>query len=199
MPTPEEYAALAAESATSSAAGAAIVQSVSEELQALRTGAATFPSSPIENQRAYRSDRGIEYRRVGTRWLSTGPSLVLPLTLGDIGAQPIQASSSLRMANPYYGLYNIFVERFLLGYFISTGASANNYFTAQLRTRAPAGAATLGASVNTQNKALTTWDMLAVNVNSEVASTIPVLEADFTETGTSITYISPLITYRLVG
>ena len=154
----------------------------------------SFPGSPASGDRFFRSDRAIQYYYDGTRWLSLQ---LLTMPFPPIVAQPITATTSGNAVNPWWGDYDIYVEKLKFAAFITTTTAAN-YFTLQLVKLDP-GSSNVGSTLSTQSISQNTWTTQSLTINAVVASTVELLEVGLTETGTASGFMQSAITYRLVG
>lgn len=156
----------------------------------------SFPGSPATDDVFYRTDRRIEYFYDGTRWLSTQLH-TLPIAFQTL-TNPLSISGSHEMVNPWWGDYDIYVEKGKLSTW-STTTTVANYFTCQFRTYEAAVATNLGSSASLQNDTQAAWINRSLTINTVVASTVENIALTSTETGTSITYVDGALVYRLVG
>lgn len=157
-----------------------------------------FPASPTTGDRFFRTDRGIEYYWDGTRWLST-TSFRADVAIQD-QLLPLTISTTIRASNPEASLYDMYVERVVVGYYPSAGTTASNYFTMQLAYVDVSTSTNVGSAISTQNATLSQWAHGAVSANVVVPSTADVFQLTCTETGTSTTWVvGAVIHYRLVG
>lgn len=183
---------------TGAAVGHALMHNGTEWISA---GGTSFPGSPATGERFYRTDLNIEYF-----CFSTGPSVWLSTQLfrAEVqiqdALQSLSATTTIRSTNPEAGLHAIYVERVVVGYFPSSGATATNYFTMQMAYADGAGSTNLGGTISTQNATLSQFAHGAVTPNVTVPSTADVFQLTCTETLTSVTWVSGgVIHYRLVG
>jgi hypothetical protein len=162
----------------------------------MKGGDTAFPGSPATGDKFYRTDRSIEYFYDGTRWLSTN---LIPITLGVQDAvTPNTATTTYRATNPFFGVYDFYVERCTLAYH-PTSTTAANYFVTQFRSRSAAGTNDLAGTISTQSVTQNAWGAASVTPNEVVSSTDMIFEAAATETGTATVYLVPAIYGRLVG
>jgi len=157
---------------------------------------AAFPGSPATGDKFYRTDRHIEYFYDGTRWLST------QLFTGDVQTtetvQPIAVTATLRMANPWWNLYDIYVERFVVTYF-NNSTTASNYYVTQLYARDGVGSTALGSGLSGQNDTQSSYIAHSETIDTVVDKATDAFTALEAKTRTSTCYVQNSFTYRLVG
>lgn len=173
-----------------------------EILDAAVSGGTSFPLTPATNRRFFRSDRNIEYFYNGTRWLSTqlysdsfprGDAAALPHTATIIGAE--------RLAAPWAGVYDIWMEQFQLVFVIvgGTALSASHKWVTVL-TKLVGGTPTTLATITIDSGALSAWRTSAATINALLGVTAFAFAVDHTKTGTPGSfYTLPRLVYRLVG
>lgn len=158
------------------------------------TGTA-FPIAPAANDRFLRTDRHIEYFYDGTRWLSAEQHSI-QIAMQDI-INPLAATSSHRLANPWTGQYDMYVEQFVSSSNNAAVTSAN-YITTQLVARSTA-ATNIGSALSCQNDTQNAWIAHRTQPNTVIGSTNFAIEVGNTATGIPSSYMSSSIIYRLVG
>lgn len=159
-------------------------------------GGTSFPGSPSSGDLFYRTDRHIQYFYDGAQWLST-QLFTLELQTQD-ALSPFTASGNLRVANPWWNLYDIYVERFVVGYFNSS-STASNYYTTQIHKRDGTTDTAIGSGLSGQGDTQNSYVSHSEDINAVVGSSVEVLSALFTKTGTCTCHITAAFTYRLVG
>ena len=148
----------------------------------------TFPTSPVTDQRFYRTDRRIEYLYDGTRWLST-QVFTETVALQDVLKGRTATGLISRHGNSWSSRYSFYLEEFVANYIISgTGT-----WTIDLQNAT--GTVLAAASANVAGRGAT-----RVALNTVVADTNVDFAMYVTElTGTSTIYAMGTIIYRLVG
>jgi hypothetical protein len=158
----------------------------------------SFPGSPASGDRFYRTDRNIEYFYDGTRWLSVQLFSQEFAQWESSGVQPKTFTQTSYMANPWGGLYDIYVLEFRVSSF-NSATTAANYFVHQLaKWDGIAPAVNVGSSISGQGNTQNAFVVQSTAVNAVVASTVDAFQVNSTETGVSSSYIMPSFTYRLV-
>lgn len=166
------------------------------------TGSGTsFPVSPSDGDKFYRTDRNIEYfyDLANTQWLST-QLFERHFSMQDAVNPYTGATSVLRGVNPWQGRYALWVETFDFTS-LATSTTASNYYTGQL-IYTPDGTAsniTVGGTASSQGNTQNTFTSNRVDVNAEIPATASAIQARFTETGSATEYLGASMTYRLVG
>lgn len=159
----------------------------------------SFPGSPATGDIFYRTDRNIEYVYDGTRWLST-QLFVLSFAPESGVINGITAGGvPQRAGNPWWNIYDIYVETGQVTTILTNGTTASNYFTLQFQTGDGASVSSFGSSLSTQSDTQNARTGHRVTINSVVASTIEDFGCLPTETGAATMYLMPSLTYRLVG
>jgi len=153
----------------------------------------SFPGSPTTGDKFYRTDRNIEYFYDGTRWLST-QIFTLEIGVSDV-VQPRSVTSSFqhRVANPWAGLYDIYVEEGVFSYFLT---AAGNWTLNIIDSTATV---LVTATVSTAS----THTMVRVAVGAIWANNTAA-NANFSSgcvenSGSASLYLMPSLIYRLVG
>lgn len=156
-----------------------------------------FPGTAAVGQRIYRTDRNLEYFWDGTRWLTT-QQLVLAL-LAQETVIPASAAQSQWAANPHFGLYDIWVERFSFAAY-SGAALPANFFNAQLVKQGTAGGVNVGAALTHSADTINQLTGHANTPNAIIESTYGSIKTSYTiGGGAPSAYIMTAIAYRLIG
>lgn len=167
------------------------------------SGGTSFPGTPATNRRFFRSDRNIEYFYNGTRWLST-QVFNEAVPRGDGGPLPYAATAAAaeRLACPWAGVYDLWLESFQLVFYITGGTAlgASHKWVSVLGKVAPAATVTTVATVNIDSGASDTFRTSLVAINALLGTTNVNFQVSHTKTGTPGTiHALPRIVYRLVG
>lgn len=149
-----------------------------------------FPAGPGIGDRFYRSDRNIEYFYSGVRWLSTHLYTEQMVSVTGASNQPFTALHNHYAPNPWAGVYDIYLETFIVNSY-NTTVTATNYFTLVLTGP--------GTSISMQGNTINTHTNQRANINAIKPSTEPFIELTATETGTCSAHILPAVAYRLIG
>lgn len=162
-----------------------------------------FPSSPRTDERFFRTDRGIEYFYDGTRWLSTQLH-VLQVTQRDTAQpQPMTSSGAAvnRVANPWSGVYDIYLLDYVMSGVMTTGSTGTNYFTSRLSQSAAAVDTNLGSGLSNQSDTQNSHVSHREAINTVVTSSVQNFAAIFTKVGggSATYYVTTAVTYRLIG
>ena len=157
----------------------------------------SFPGSPATNSRFYRTDRRIEYFYDGTRWLST-QIFILQFDAQQVNP-PITASTSRFTVNPWWGVYDIYVERGVVSSTFSTSTAAN-YFSFTFKRWDAAAITNISSTISGQNNVINTAVVQTTTINTVVTSANELFELRADETGgSSMTNFTGCLQYRLVG
>lgn len=160
-----------------------------------------FPAQPAWGtvRPFLRTDRGIEYRYDGTRWLSTELySFPIPLAAAFL---PISATTPalLRAPWPAAGIYGTWLEDVVTSFFVA-GGTALSASHKWVGTLVDGGSGTLIATVNIDAGALSTWRNIVTAVNGTIGSASFETDMTWTKTGTpGNLYVVVALHYRLVG
>lgn len=162
-----------------------------------------FPGTPATNTRFFRTDRSIEYFYNGTRWLST-QIFNEALPRGDVGPLPYAATAAAaeRLAAPWAGVYDLWLEQFQLVFYITAGTalSGSHKWDSVLVKMTAAAAQTTLATVTIDSGAVNTFRIGLVAINALLGTTHLNFMLSHTKTGTPGTIHSlPRLVYRLVG
>lgn len=155
----------------------------------------SFPISPATNDRFFRSDRGIDYFYDGTRWLSI---TIFSTTMDGGGGSLATATTQIATTHPFYGQYDIYIEKIQVGCF-NTATTATNYFTAQPRYVDAGVNTNLTSSQSFQGVTQSQWIVFSLTSNTVVPSSAEIIETLWTETGAQSAVLAGSFTYRLVG
>lgn len=165
------------------------------------TSGTSFPVSPGNGDRFFRTDRGIEYFYDGTRWLSTELHHI-NIAISD-GLMPTAATAAYkhRIGNPFSGDHDLYIEKVKTHAYQLAATTGSNYFSIAVikaRTTADGGDATL-ATHTTQNLAQNDWINQSTNINALAGINTAGFAMSLTETGTQNIYVNAEVTFRLVG
>lgn len=152
-----------------------------------------FPGSPSTGDLFRRTDRNIEYFYDGTRWLSTQLYTLDILRQGttSIGST---VSTLTRVANPWSGECDIYVEDGVFGYYLTSSGD----WTLSIQQTTASGTTTLVSSGNLTTA--TAWTTVRTAHNAVVSSSVVQFECTATEnSGSTAIYPVFALTYRLVG
>lgn len=157
----------------------------------------SFPVSPTTGDVFRRTDRQIEYYYNGTRWLSTQ---IFTLSQDCQGALvPSTATFSIFSVNPWWNLYDMWLEEWSLTTLNALATPASNYFTCELFRRDGSTSASISTPISTQNDAQNTYIGHRQTLGVLLDKTNEAFQVACTETGAqSLTALS-VVTYRLVG
>lgn len=162
-----------------------------------------FPGTPATNTRVFRTDRNIEYFYNGTRWLSTAIfDQVIPKTDPAVFPYAASIASPERMAVPWQGVYDLWLEQFQLVFFVVAGTAlgASHKWVSVLSKQVAAGTQTSLAIVNIDSGASNAYRTSLVTINALLGTTHFAFEISHTKTGTpGNLVVEPRLTYRLVG
>lgn len=193
-----KISALAAASALDGTEAFPIVQAGANRkatAQQLRLRGTSFPGSPASGDTIFRTDRGIDYYWDGTRWLST--QLFSYTIAAQDALNPATATNQFnRAANPFFGVYAIYVEKLSIG-MLNSAVVASNYRTFVLKSN-PADT-TLASGIVTSGHTQNVWTGISTTVNAVVPSTECEFDLYGSPTGSPVTYVAAAITYRLIG
>lgn len=172
-----------------------IVEAIEQRVGLSGTG---FPGGPSSGQFFNHTTRDIEYFYDGTRWLSQ-TLYQMPLLVTRV-VQPMSASNSMDAQVPWAGVYDLWLEDFQAGFFVTGGTAlgASHKWVGVLNKQ-PAG--TTLATINIDSGASDAWrNSGQVAIDALVGTTNFTFNCPWTKTGTPGTLlVLPTITYRLVG
>lgn len=184
------------------------VKSTNTTITAYRAGGSSgyaegtsFPASPTNDQKFFRTDRDLLYFYDGTRWLTVN---LYELPISNTRALlPFSATSSasIEVMVPHSGVYNLWLEDFQTSFYVDSGGSALSASHKWVVTLLKAPAGTTIATANIDSGASTTYRTSGqVAIDALVGTTEMVLAVYSTKTGTpGNLYVWPTVTYRMVG
>lgn len=191
----EERARDALGTALTAGAGIAItVNDGADTITIARRSGTSFPGSPATGDLFYRTDRNIEYYYDGTRWLS-----VQLFELGNDSASQITGSTGYYYANMHFGVYSIYVEKFVHAGILTTSTPASNYFTGRVSYFTSSGETAIGSGLASSGWTQNVWSSSSETIGAVVPSAAAIFGIQFTETGTASARAHGRFTYRLVG
>lgn len=155
------------------------------------------PSSPSDGDFWFDSTNDIEFKYDGTRWLSTHTETV---ALENIANFPPYnaATETWRAAQPWAGIYAVWVEHISVGTH-NTAAPASNYYTFQLAYQDTSGATNLGSSFNNSGDTANQFTPHTQSIGASAPSTAALFRLTATETGAVTMHVYATMTYRLIG
>lgn len=153
----------------------------------------SFPGSPSSGDVFYRTDRNIEYFYDGTRWLSTAT-----YSIGTT-AGAASATFSHLLANPWAGTYDIYVEKLVYLFVITSATTGSNYFTGQVFSQDATTPTNIGAGASGQSQTQNSYVATTQTPNVVVGSSTDAFGCTFTRVGSGVGFMCFSITFRLVG
>lgn len=165
----------------------------------------SFPVDPVENERFFRTDRGVEYYWDGTRWLSVDRHEVLvPPYVGAVNA--IAATTTTHVGAVPYSENGIWFEGVRWGLRVNSASTASNRWTGEVfvvADGAASGAAvSTGCSFDSNTEALgdTVWEAIDKS-NAQALTGKAIFYNQMTEFGSvgTVSIGSILVRYRLIG
>jgi len=163
------------------------------------TVGSAFPGSPASGDFCYRTDRDLEYRYNGTRWLSTTFYRTDFGVTDNLMPLSVSATTSGRMTP--WGATDLWLETFYSTIFVSGTNDGSNYWTIELKKYTAGNSPTTVASFNTSADSASTWTPKAVEIDDIFsAATYKQLQVIGTKTGSPANiYVPAAVAYRLVG
>lgn len=157
----------------------------------------SFPVSPSNGDFFQRTDRNLSYFYNGTRWLS---STLYTMGQDSQGALVGSADTfSLFGANPWAGVYDLWLEHWIITSVNSLATPASNYFVMALNERNGSASAAIGSTISTQNDTENVYFTRRQALNVVLSSAVEGLQVTCTETGVQNAVVVSALTYRLIG
>jgi hypothetical protein len=157
----------------------------------------SFPGSPANNDKYFRTDRDLLYFYDGTRWLTVHEYDVAPGWYDTAAALSGTNTLARYVVRQDYGMY---LTRWNIVTFQTNGTPASNFMTVAFTRLTGANAATDVASFATSSDTASNWVNHDQAINAVLDSSARSIRTVATETGTVTGFIAAQsLSYRLIG
>jgi hypothetical protein len=129
-------------------------------------------------------------------WLSTEAEALTLAT--QEGVLPVSSTGSLWAANPHFGQFDIWVERFSLSSF-NGAVPATNHFSGQLQKQNTAGTTNVGSAIATSGDTQNQLIGHAADIGAVIESTYSGIKVNYTENGSATSYLMASVVIRVIA
>ena len=159
----------------------------------------SFPGTPADNDKFFRTDLDMLFFYNGTRWLSAHLYRE-GFTVGN-ALMPMSANNNAGFLPPWHTDFDLWLETFYSGVFVATTNSGAHYWIVEMRKYNSAAAGTVVANFTTAADAANTMLSKKVAIGALLTpGTYPLMFTNATKSGSPGTLtVTSAVSYRLVG